>query len=97
MPEVTRRIGLSLGADICWPQCYEDLVRRLDPRVPIGDDTVRFEVERITIEPFENSWWSLEFILRHLLVFIRIFAAKDLGKGRTGGSLAEPGADAVLN
>ena len=28
--EITRTIGLSLGADICWPICYEELVRRLD-------------------------------------------------------------------
>jgi len=27
---VTRRIGLSLGADLCWPLCYEELVRRAD-------------------------------------------------------------------
>jgi hypothetical protein len=53
MGEVTRRIGLSLGADICWPICYEALVRRLDLRIPVAGDTVRFEVERVTIEPFD--------------------------------------------
>ncbi|HHO51303.1 MAG TPA: hypothetical protein ENK18_10620, partial [Deltaproteobacteria bacterium] len=53
MAEVTRRIGLSLGADICWPAAYEELVRRLDLSLPIGDDTVRFEVERVTVEPFD--------------------------------------------
>ena len=26
----TRRIGLSLGADICWPKCFEDLLGDLD-------------------------------------------------------------------
>ena len=30
MGTVTRRIGLSLGADICWPICYEDILRELD-------------------------------------------------------------------
>ena len=53
MADVTRRIGLSLGADICWPICYEELIRRLDLAIPWDGDTVRFEVERVTIEPFE--------------------------------------------
>jgi hypothetical protein len=52
MGTVTRRIGLSLGADICWPICYEEIVRRLDLAIPQGDDTIRFEVDRVTIEPF---------------------------------------------
>ena len=29
MANVTRNIGLSLGADICWPGCYEELIKRL--------------------------------------------------------------------
>jgi hypothetical protein len=53
MVEVTRRIGLSLGADLCWPLCYEELVKRLDLSLRIGRDTVRFEVERVSIEPFD--------------------------------------------
>ena len=52
MAEVTRRIGLSLGADICWPICYEDIVSKLDLRIPVDGDTVRFDVKRVTIEPF---------------------------------------------
>jgi hypothetical protein len=52
LAEITRRIGLSLGADICWPLCYEELVRRLDLALPIDGDTVRFAVERVTIEPY---------------------------------------------
>ena len=52
MADITRRIGLSLGADICWPICYETLMRQLDLAIPVGADTVRFEVERVTIEPF---------------------------------------------
>lgn len=52
MGTVTRRIGLSLGADICWPICYEEILRRLDLSIPVGGDDVRFEVERVTIEPF---------------------------------------------
>lgn len=53
MAEVTRRIGLSLGADLCWPLCYEELLKSLDLSLRIGRDTVRFETERVTIEPFD--------------------------------------------
>ena len=53
MANVTRTIGLSLGADLCWPICYEEILRRLDPAIPVGRDTVRFAVERLTIEPFD--------------------------------------------
>ncbi len=52
MAESTRRIGLSLGADICWPICYEELFNRLDLQIKDGADTVNFSVERLTIEPF---------------------------------------------
>ncbi len=53
MAEVTKSIGLSLGADLCWPLCFEALVKRLDLSLPMGGDTVRFDVERVTIEPFK--------------------------------------------
>ena len=52
MPERTRHIGLSLGADICWPICYEALFRELDLAIEIDGETQRFEVERVVIEPF---------------------------------------------
>lgn len=53
MREITRNIGLSLGADICWPACYEAIMRRLDLRIPIDGDIIRFHVERVSIEPFD--------------------------------------------
>jgi len=53
MADVTRRIGLSLGADLCWPICYEELFAKLRLAIPVGGDTVRFEVDRVTIEPFD--------------------------------------------
>lgn len=53
MPTVKRRIGLSLGADICWPICYEEIVNRLALDIPVGSDRVGVEVERVTIEPFD--------------------------------------------
>jgi len=48
-----RRIGLSLGADVCWPLCFEGLLDRLDLDLEIGPERIRFEVERVTIEPFD--------------------------------------------
>ena len=76
MAEQTRRIGLSLGADICWPICYEALIRELDLAIPMGKDTLKFEVERVNIEPFEksivmndlyvfNNPWSLQSMEKH--------------------------------
>ena len=35
MTERTRTIGLSLGADLCWPACYEEIVRRLQLAIPL--------------------------------------------------------------
>ena len=53
MKKATRHIGLSLGADICWPICYETLMRRLELAIPHDGEEVRFEVERTSIEPFD--------------------------------------------
>ena len=53
MANVTRRIGLSLGADICWPICYEEIVEQLKLAIPHEGDTVKVHVERVTIEPFD--------------------------------------------
>ncbi len=53
MAEIVRHIGLSLGADIDWPLCFEALVKRLDVRIPHDGDTLRFEVDRVTIEPYD--------------------------------------------
>ena len=53
MPEQTRHIGLSLGADICWPICYEALLNELDLGIEHDGVTQRFAVERVAIEPFD--------------------------------------------
>jgi len=53
MANITRRIGLSLGADICWPICFEALLDKLDLTLNVGKDTVTFEVDRVHIEPFD--------------------------------------------
>jgi hypothetical protein len=67
MADATRRIGLSLGADICWPIAYTEIMHALDLRVPYEGDTVRFEVERLSIEPFD-----LEEHVPHDLVIDRL-------------------------
>ncbi len=52
MADARRVIGLSLGADLCWPICFEELLNQLDLAIEHDGDTVRFETERVTIEPF---------------------------------------------
>ncbi len=53
MATVTRKIGLSLGADICWPACYEQILGKLQLAIPHQGNTVAVEVERVSIEPFD--------------------------------------------
>ena len=52
MSERTVNIGLSLGADICWPICYETLLEQLDLDLDLDGDRVKVACERVTIEPF---------------------------------------------
>ena len=56
MRKVTRKIGLSLGADLCWPAAYEELLRRLDLEIELGDECIRFECERVLVEPFDLQY-----------------------------------------
>ena len=51
MAIVRRRIGLSLGADICWPAAFEALVAGLGP-LRVGNDEVHLECERTTVQPY---------------------------------------------
>ena len=53
MANITRKIGLSLGADICWPICFEELLKQLNLKLPIDGNTVSFESSRVSIEPFD--------------------------------------------
>ncbi len=45
-------IGLSLGADLCWPLCFEEMLKMLNLKIKIKDEELIFKTERITIEPF---------------------------------------------
>ena len=52
LSKATRKIGLSLGADICWPACYEQIMDDLKLAIPWNGQEVGVAVERVTIEPF---------------------------------------------
>jgi hypothetical protein len=54
MAERAVTIGLSLGADICWPIAYETLFEqlRLDG-MEVDGSRLSFACERVTIEPFD--------------------------------------------
>ena len=53
MADRTVNIGLSLGADICWPICYESLFEglKLDGMKWRGK-SLDFTCDRVTIEPY---------------------------------------------
>jgi hypothetical protein len=53
MADQRHLLGLLLGTEEDWPSTFEQLVRRLDPALQVGGDTHRFDVERITVEPFD--------------------------------------------
>ena len=52
MPAVTRNIGLSLGADICWPLAFEQILEDSKLALRVGKDTVSFACERVSLRPF---------------------------------------------
>ena len=52
MAERTVNIGLSLGADICWPICYENLLKELELDLDLNGDRIKVASERVSIEPF---------------------------------------------
>ncbi|NCG21917.1 MAG: hypothetical protein GWP91_23110 [Rhodobacterales bacterium] len=51
-----RLIGLSLGADLCWPLAFEQILHDLDLTVEHEGEAVRFEIERITVHPFSLTY-----------------------------------------
>jgi hypothetical protein len=63
---VDRLIGLLLGTEEDWPRAFESLVKRLDS-INYEGETYSFDIERITIEPFD-----LRMKPRHSLVIDRL-------------------------
>ncbi len=55
MSNATRKIGLSLGADLCWPRCYEEILNKMDLNFDHEGESIRFEIDRVTIEPYSLS------------------------------------------
>lgn len=51
-----RHIGLSLGADLCWPAAYEDLLEQLDLSIDLDGETIEFKVSRVTVHPFDLAY-----------------------------------------
>lgn len=53
MADRTVNIGLSLGADICWPICYESLFDGLKlDGMKLRGKSLKFDCDRVTIEPY---------------------------------------------
>jgi hypothetical protein len=53
MDEVTHRLGLLLGTESDWPSVFEALIRRVGVLTDGSGTAHRYDVERITIEPFD--------------------------------------------
>ncbi len=53
MADRTVNIGLSLGADICWPIAYESLFEQVTRGFELDGRRLDFRCERVTIEPFD--------------------------------------------
>ncbi|MEC7988130.1 MAG: hypothetical protein VX278_23390, partial [Myxococcota bacterium] len=51
-----KKIGLSLGADLCWPATFEALLKRLDLNIERKGKEIRFKCERIRVEPFDLQY-----------------------------------------
>ena len=53
MNDVTHRLGLLLGTENDWPSVFEGLIRRVGAVTDSGGTMHRYDVERVTIEPFD--------------------------------------------
>jgi hypothetical protein len=53
MNDVTHRLGLLLGTENDWPSVFEGLIRQVGAVTDSAGTTHRFDVERVTIEPFD--------------------------------------------
>ena len=53
MPDTRHLLGLLLGTENDWPSVFEALVRRLGPVTDGTGNVHSYDVERITVEPFD--------------------------------------------
>jgi hypothetical protein len=53
MNDVTHRLGLLLGTENDWPSVFEGLIRKVGAVTDSAGTTHRYDVERVTIEPFD--------------------------------------------
>lgn len=53
MAKETVNIGLSLGADICWPAAYEEILKRLNLDIELDGRRLNFSCERVKVEPYD--------------------------------------------
>ncbi|MDT4931803.1 MAG: hypothetical protein QOF92_4670, partial [Pseudonocardiales bacterium] len=53
MPDTTHLVGLLLGTEQDWPGAYEEVMRRVGPVTDGLGVEHRYEVERMTVEPFD--------------------------------------------
>ena len=67
MSELTHHIGLLLGTEEDWPAAFEAITRRLGPVGDAAGTTHHFDVERVTVEPFD-----LQYTPRYDLVIDRL-------------------------
>ncbi len=90
MQRSTRLIGLSLGADICWPGAYEQLVRKLNLELTLGDETVDFAVERVMVEPFNlRQPCRYDVVLDRLTHWFHSLGKRSATSRRAGASLSQ--------
>jgi hypothetical protein len=67
MTETTHLLGLLLGTEEDWPTAFESIVRRLGPVTDANDVVHNYDVERVSIEPF-----NLRYKPRYDLVIDRL-------------------------
>jgi hypothetical protein len=65
--QTTHLLGLLLGTEEDWPTAFESIVRRLGPVSDSADTEHHYDVERVTVEPF-----NLRYSPRYDLVIDRL-------------------------
>ena len=53
MTDTNHLVGLLLGTETDWPAAFESIVRRMGPVPATDGGTHTYDVERVTIEPFD--------------------------------------------